>query len=76
VLRENGWVLVGAGGWFLAVQALGWGLRVAPWIDWLRELMIVDLAAFVLNWTGVGAVVLYAVAVGSARVRADPATTD
>jgi len=76
VLRENGWVLVGAGGWFLLVQALGWGLRVAPWIDWVRELVVVDLAAFVLNWTGVGAVVLYAVAVGSARVRADPATTD
>jgi hypothetical protein len=72
VVRENARVLLAAGTWFLAagvLQALDplWDLAGLPGAFTSPA----DSLAFVATGTGVAAVVLYAVAVGVARVRGD-----
>lgn len=73
ILEENVRVLVVAAAWFLAAQFL-WFVFSSPLgvLPDLRYLDVFGAIVFALNGAGVGVVLLYAVAVGRARLVAGP----
>lgn len=74
ILEENVRVLAAAAVWFLAAQVL-WIAFSSPLgvLPDLRNLEVFGAIVFALNGAGAGTALLYAVAVGRARLVAEPA---